>query len=803
MEPIRLDHIPVERVGLEGPRKKVVRNPGGPRHPNTDIHSEELIGDVEFIVDLAREKDAVLGIDPKLILVVETGPNPAVEDERDWDRAGLRVVDSSTRKKVIAFSSDPEMTLFVQRLNAYSNGPQGKQKNAPFSAFFDGIDHVRPYGRDDRTGRHLSEVLNSGNYQDVTVLDLELWYPGDAETASKWLSDVRDSVTVNGGSVLDSFINPSVGIVLLRVQVNEGLLDKLLDVDLIASVEVVQGRAQVNTAPGEYTAEDLSDVPAAEENAPIVGLIDSGVALDHPLIRGCVTDSVTVSQWLPDGIDRNGHGTAVASVLARGQLAPQLESGDWNIPLCRVLSVRVLDENNELPPYRLAAHEIEDAVRYLASQGVRVINLSLGDLSSIYDGDKAPILAALLDGLARELNLVFTIPTGTAYPADYSAAFGEDFDQAYAMDLAISDSARIVDPAPSMLSLTVGGSIGESRVLPLGVRQVGRFGWPSPISRVGEGISGAVKPELVAPAGTLAQEVGSWGLREVDEAKLLVADGRPSSSGVLTHDIGSSFAAPAIARLGAGVQSVYPDASSNLIRALVLQSCTAAFDFTQGATDLTTGEREKLVRKVAGYGTPSLDLSLASEPRGAVLYAEDDIEMDDVHLYALPIPDSFFQGRRAVRGITVSLAYDPPVRARRLDYLGSRMEFEMVRGLSPNEAVRLFLDAKVTGVAAGAGSRLSQLSPRNRIKFSPSKTVRSQGANQFGCYTWKQSLTRIGDGPQEFLLAVQNTRRWAPARSRQDYALAVRFWVDDVLPPVYAEIRSRVPRVRQRGRIRP
>ncbi|WP_353962907.1 S8 family serine peptidase [Streptomyces sp. NBC_01571] len=336
-----------------------------------------------------------------------------------------------------------------------------------------------------------------------------------------------------------------------------------------------------------------------------------------------------------------------------------------------------------------------------------------------------------------------------------------------------------------------------------GTRPVGKKGWPSPISRAGEGISGAVKPEMMVAAGTLAQELGSWGLREVDEAKLLVADGRPSSTGVLTHDIGSSFAAPVVARLGAGVQSLYPEASANFIRALILQSCAPATDFTQGVSGFTAGEREKVVRKASGYGTPSLSTSLTSEPRGAVLYAEDEIDMDDVHLYALPIPDSFFQGRRADRGISVSLSYDPPVRARRLDYLGSRMEFEMVRGLSPDDAVRLFLDEKISGAAAGAGSRLSQLSPRNRIRFTPNKTVRSQGVNQLGRYTWKQSLTRLGDGPQEFLLAVQNTRRWAPKRSKQSYALAVRFWVDELLPPVYAEIRSRVPRVQQRGRIRP
>ncbi|MFE4649455.1 S8 family peptidase [Streptomyces sp. NPDC056707] len=798
-----MDHIEFERVDYEGPRRKIPRATGGPRHPNSDLHGEELFGNVKFVIDGARDKESVLGIDPSLILVVETGANPSVEDEREWDKSGLRIVDSSTRKKVIAFSDDPQLTKFIGRLTAYKNGPEGKQKNAPYLAFFDGIDHVRAYGRDDRIGRNLARLMGEGLFGAARVLDVELWYPGNAEKAAEWESKIRAAVEANEGSVVDTFINPSAGISLLRVEVGLTLLDQLLDVDLVASIEIVGGRPQLNQTAGEFSSGELADLPVPDETAPVVGIIDSGIVSEHPLLQGCVSDSVTLSRSFPDGIDRNGHGTAVACVLVRGHLQSQLEAGEWDIPICRVLSVRVLDENNELPSDRLAAHEIEDAVRYLAAQGVRVINLSLGDLSTVYDGDRAPLLAALLDDLARELNLVFTIPTGTAYPADYSAVYDEGFARNYVTDLVASEAARIIDPAPSMLSLTVGGSVAESRVLPLGMRLVGRPGWPSPISRVGEGIGGAVKPELTAPAGTLAQAVGSWGLREVDEAKIVVADGRPDSTGLMTYDVGSSYAAPVVARIGAAVEAVLPDASANLIRALILQSCESPVDFLQGVNGFTDGERDKMTRRAAGYGSPSADMSLTSEPRGAVLFAEDAIEMDDVHLYTLPIPESFFEGRRARRGVSVSLTYDPPVRARRLDYVGSRMDFEMVRGISATEAVQLFLDAKVAGRADGAAARLSQMSARNRIKFNPSKTIRAQGVNQVGRYEWKQSLARIGDGPQEFLLAIQNTRRWAPAGARQSYALAVRFWVEDRLPPVYAEIRSRVPRVRQRRRIRP
>ncbi|WNZ08699.1 S8 family peptidase [Streptomyces sp. 11x1] len=802
MEPIRLDHLQFERIDYTGGRRKVKRAIGnGPRHPDSKAHAADLQAAAELVISDTSDRSAALGIDPKLILVVEIGPPVSVEDETDWANAGLRVVDSSSQKKVVAFGSDPQLTEFLARLKAYADGPEGEQKHPPYSSFFDGIDAVRPYGPQDRVGHLLEEAIGDPEHHSLLV-DVEVWYPGDTSLADDWVDEISDGVIAGGSEVVDRYVSPSAGICLIRVRASRDVVEALLHVDLVARVELVPGGVPQNTALSQYSADEIGELPTPAPDAPIVGLIDSGVVAEHPLLRDCIAGAVVLSDWLPDGADRTGHGTAIASLIVRGQIEGQIIEEEWEVPPCRVLSVRVLDEQNELPAHRLIENEIEAAVRYLVEQGVRVINLSLGDLGSSYDGNKVPVLAGTLDQLARELNVVFTIPTGTAYPADYASEYGEGFRTGYARDLVESDATRLIDPAPAAIALTVGSVVPPPRHTSLGLRPVGETGWPSPFSRVGEGVAGAIKPELAAVGGTIAQEVGSGDWRLADEMKVLVADGRPDAAGVITFELGTSFAAPLVARIGGALQQSFPTASANLLRALILQSAQEPPNFLQGCVDLAKAEREKLQRRAVGYGTPAMLHSVTSDERNTVLYAQDEIEVDDVHLFALPIPASFFARRRFPRGVTVALCYDPPVRVRRYDYLGSRMAFEMVRGISADAALKLFLDEKAAGHIDARVSRLSEMSPVNRISFDPSKAARSRGANQIGRYVWKQSLQVLDGTGDEFLLAVQNTRRWVAPKSKQRYALAVKFWVDDRLPPIYSEIRSRVPRLRARERLR-
>ncbi|MFF5824410.1 S8 family peptidase [[Kitasatospora] papulosa] len=805
-------HIPVERVQLDGSRRKVPRGFGGGRNfGDRKKHAADLNGDIDFVLSDVAARAPALGIDPRLILVVETlVSSQSVADEANWQRSGLRIVDTSSTKRVVAFSDDPAMALFLARLETYGGGPKNGQASATHEAFFDNIDNVRPYGPQDRIGVELQTALRQSGRDDEVTVDVEVWYPGDIATADSWVTLISEAVRAASGIVHDTFSSEASGLALMRVSAKAGVVQQLLNVDLVAKVEVLPDSLTINASPSEISADTVADLPIPDETAPLVGIIDSGVVANHPLLRGCVVGAVSTSAWIEDGADRHGHGTAVASILARGSLDGQIASNEWDGHPFRVLSVRVLDENAQIPPYRLAERELTDAAIYLAQQGVRVINLSLGDLNGMIVGNRAPSIAALLDALSRSLNVVFVVPTGNVAPREYAGQFDESLAIDYPLRMLESPNSLLLDPAPAATALTVGSLISPLKPLPLGTAPLGKAAWPSPVSRIGLGIGDAIKPELCAPAGTVGQDQQSHTLVELDELQVVVADGRLNSTGLITHDFGSSLAAPHVSRVAALVATKYPNATGNLIRALTLQSAEpVALDFLAAATEFIEGVAASEGRRFVGYGQASSLRSAESAIRDTVLIAESEIPVDGVHLFAVPVPEAFFARKRAARGMTVTLSFDPLVRSRRMDYLSTRLKFEVVRGLPADQVIEMFLSEAED---AGAGRRVkipnrrglkvSGISTQKRVAMEPAQTVRSLGANQLARKTWQNSLPRFNDFPNDFLVVVQSLNRWAPPTSVQPYALTVRLWVDDKLPPIYEEVRTKVnsARIRARGR---
>lgn len=96
-----------------------------------------------------------------------------------------------------------------------------------------------------------------------------------------------------------------------------------------------------------------------------VGIVDSGVHLNHPHVGGIV-GGVTVDSdaYLPEFIDRMGHGTAIAALIHH--LAPSAE----------LVAVRIFD--------RTLATSIQRVVRaidWCLDHNIQIVNLSLGTVN--------------------------------------------------------------------------------------------------------------------------------------------------------------------------------------------------------------------------------------------------------------------------------------------------------------------------------------------------------------------------------------------------------------------------------------
>ncbi len=750
-------------------------------------------------------------------MVIEVG---TAVDEDEFRKSGLLVLDNSNRQLVVAFADDPQLAGFMDRLVACASGVPSDRKTEPYAAFVDAIDNVRPLEPADRISPGLAVAMARSAPDDMLRLDANLWHPDNRDLARDWVAELREAVEQAGGRIADVHVNDVAGIILARIYAPASQINTLAELDTIAVLDVLPTPAL--TLPQFWTTDpgELPDMGSPRADAPVVGLIDSGVASAHPLVGPAVAAAEALSTAITDGEDRCGHGTMVAGLILHGPLDQGLANGIVARPLCRIVSVAVLDSDNRFPDADLWERDLVEAIGWCAGQGASIINLSLGDYGRPLRSPRQHPGAALVDELARRLDLVIVVAAGNSCPQDYLSVVGEESFTRYPVELLADARTGIIDPGTAALALTVGGITTSAAATGYSAKEIvlrrplGEPGWPSPITRRGPGIGGAVKPEVVERSGTLGIESG----RLVDnDPELGVISARLGPGRLLGHMTGTSLAAPLVTRIAAAVKARHPDFSANLIRALVLLSAQPS-DFAAQLDGETASARAEATRNLCGFGKPGIARAIESTTHRAVLVAESSISVNGVHIYELPIPNSFMTSG-GVRGIDVALAYNPRTRQSRLDYLSNRIEFALIRGMSLDEVIEVVAkiegdeDADLESGAeeepgegaaavptdeAGASTdkkerarppTLSQLGSKV-VKLVPSSRVRSAGANQLGRVEFRTRLDADLHVPT--FVVVRDVNRWEDDTASQPYALAVAIWRSVEHAEIYAELEAQL-----------
>ena len=729
------------------------------------------------------QRPQVLGIDPRLIVVFELGV-PIDPDE--FRKSGLRVVDSSDGSLMVAFADDPELDAFRNRLDALVGGIPEGSKSEPYAQFFDAIDNVRPLEAADRVTSELEAAISESAASDLRI-DVECWHPGESDRARDWVSEVTNGIRSVGGRVVDTLISDSAGLLLLRAYVPALRIMDVAELDLIARMDVLPQPALPMPTLYSLSADELPEVRAPDTRSPIVGIIDSGVASGHPLIGGSVLASDAIGTSIEEDQDEHGHGTMVASLLLYGDLLGAIANDLPLQPICRVVSARVLDADSQFPVDDLWEKDLQEAMIWCANQGAQIINLSIGDYRSPFSPPRQMSAASVVDDLARRFGLVVVVAVGNSHPTDYLPEISESSAHDYPTMLLQNEATGILDPGTSLLGLTVGGltdaaaSGAYSSQETLRRQPMGDPGWPSPVTRKGPGPGQSIKPELSERSGTLGIESG---ILVSNDPELGVIGANALAGSLLSWDVGTSYAVPLISRVAAAVASRFPDFSAELIRSLVLISAERVpfVDHLEGGN----ADRQKAERALVGYGRPSIARAVESTSHRAILIAEGNIPINGVHIYEIPIPSSF-NSSSGKRGLDIALAYSPPTRVRRLDYMASRMEFHVVKGVALDEVANTFANSDEEAV-----TKLSQLGSRH-VKLEPAVTARSRGANQLGRKVFHLRLDNAKDSPM--FLVVRNINCWDDDGGEQSYALAVALWRDEGQPELHAELQERLEAV--------
>lgn len=606
------------------------------------------------------------GFDNRLILkfTVQKGFNP---DDLRKISTGIEFVSQEYETVVIGFATNTALTQFEARLSSMASGKHVTNKEVIYA-----LQSVDGWSTENRKGWALKQ--QGFPDRDEFMLDVELWPLEDShQTRQQAWKDFENWLAKQNIEILDQIKKPEL--TLYRVRCTATQADILLRHRDVRSVDLPPNFALERS----IVFQDIQKIPniqAPSTRAPSVVVLDSGIAEGHPLLKTAVGEA---KSFLPNEgpHDENGHGTHVAGLALYGDFEKHLRAGTF-VPALRLYSGRILDKNNENAT-GFVEKQIEEAVRYFVKEhGCKVFNLSFGDANKPYIGGHLKGLSVTLDTLSREFGVLFVVSSGNHRITEDSPNDLEWREQ-YPTYL-LRDEWKLIEPAPALNALTVGSLVRhnqtfKSQLNPGDLTEIpiAHPGQPSPFTRTGYSIDGAIKPELMAPGG-------NWSLNKyksfdpVDDGMGVVSTSHQFASGhPFAVDVGTSMAAPQVAHMAASVFHEHPDATANFVRALL---CLNAVQ--PGASQQLIDQYKEL-KYACGYGQVDETALHRSLENAVTLIAEGKIENKRHHFYEIPLPQDFTSGgRKRLREIAVALAYTPPVRSTRIKYRATRIDFRLV-----------------------------------------------------------------------------------------------------------------------------
>ncbi|MFH0879832.1 MAG: S8 family peptidase, partial [Lentisphaerota bacterium] len=487
-----MDAYPHLRFEREQPVNEKRSRPFPPPPPPADIrgHAQKLQRSFEVARDAV--KTDIGGFDDRPLFKLKVGTLTPEQIEQGF--AGVEVISQEDGGYALAFANRDALAEFEARLTSLAGGIIPKYPNILYA--LEAFDHWTPQ---DRMGWALKRDGYPGT--EPFLLDIELWPLGRRDEREAMILAFEYWLSQAGIETLDR-IN-SAELIAYRLKLGHIQAEKVLRNRDVRKVDLPP-RMGLDLDVLRLDIQDIPSVAPPADGVPLIAVLDSGIAGSHPLIGPALGDAQGF--LLPDreAHDDAGHGTLVAGIALYDNVEAHAQSRSF-IPQLRILSGRILDEK-AMSDQRFIENIVEEAVRYFHEHyGCRIYNLSYGDLNKPFLGGRVQGLACTLDRLSRELDILFVVPTGNFL--DVSIEWlTKDYP-----DYLLKDEARLIDPAPALNALTVGSIARWDRghkawrwPRDLAEYPIAQHDQPSPFTRCGCSIKGAVKPDLVAYGGNRA-----------------------------------------------------------------------------------------------------------------------------------------------------------------------------------------------------------------------------------------------------------------------------------------------------------
>jgi len=751
----------------------------GPQPQRHAGYGAQVRRQVDESVRLQRQNLPEQFVDPSLILRVQMR-GMLLED--DWEALGLTLLSSDDDRNIILFSSAGDLTDFLHRLEAYDGPIPAGQRGRRYEGFVTRIEQVGMLAPRDRLGVRIKEAgfTEPGDLQvgDEYTVDVELWDFGPRPLRERKVEEIETFLVNQEAQVFDVYIGPSV--TLLRVRALGRALRPLLSVPEVANIDLPPAP---DIEASELVLMEMGDAPrllAPEDDAPVIGVLDSGLN-EHPFLAEAVVARLAFPEELGTA-DVLGHGTRVGGVALFGDLRDR-RAEEALRPVGRIISAKIVQDDGNFFERQTLPRQMREAITNMCEEyDCRIFVVSLGDVNAQYGRNRVGPWAATLDELVRELDILVFVSAGNRD----SPRSGETVEEAITgyPGYLLETNNHLCEPAGGCNVVTVGSlangsGLGPHHGFDAHIQAITQEFEPSPFSRSGPGAGGIMKPDFVDIGGTLVFDAPSASLRsapQIPEAGVITLS-HDVARQLLTSSVGTSFAAPMLANKAAELLRLFPDASANLIRALMVGAAA-----TPAACDLRlVGMDDEDRARIRGNGIVDTLRAGYSDEHRVVLYTEDQLAINHFAIYSVPIPQEFQgNGRRTIR---VSLAFDPPVRRTRAEYIGTKMNFRLLRGCPLEEVFQHFRSR-----TQDEGDP-PNIPGRFRCNLTPGPNSRDGHTLQTASITYARETAQYGD---EYYLVVRCAGGWAePQEVSQNFALVVELEHQPAVQ-LYARLRQRI-----------
>ena len=444
---------------------------------------------------------------------------------------------------------------------------------------------------------------------------------------------------------------------------------------ITCSLSSVVRPSAFNVAKREYGFRILN----ADEDLPLIGILDTGISVETPLSAITLQDRSFTLAGNPlmdtaGGRLLHGHGTGVAALAALGRENHLNEFNGEVRADAKLLSLKLSDTGSGY----LSESKI---IEMLYTAKAKYPKLSIFVLTTCYNAPKAVNEAFssytyLLDKFAYETDSLIFMCTG-----NNDNAVNEN--RTYDFHYFEKPHTNLSTPADSLNNVTIGGAAENLRTGAFYGCSPGRE-YPALFTRKGHVdlslvLSGKksnnryFKPDIIDCSGDLLQNHGyiDYG----DDTAMHILSANPAHSFI--KECGTSYSAPLTANIAAKIKGKYPDLRMQTIKALIVNG--ASMDNIKTSINL-----KKLIHRIAGNGFVDTERSLFSDEGSPTLILEDTIENDKMKIYPVHFPKYLIEevlGRsQGILKCSATLCFTfKPVQHNQLSYNPIHMAFGFFR----------------------------------------------------------------------------------------------------------------------------